>query len=60
MKKVKFNDTYIYIDDSEVDDSKTGVVIKQNEDLEKTKELFVKNTDLEDTMIDVFGDNDEK
>ena len=47
--KVKYGDSYIYIDDEPVDRKETGVFIE--EDLEKTKEIKPINVvNLEDTM----------
>ena len=59
MKKVKYNDTYIYIDDNEVDIKETGVVIRDDEDLDKTQEFIVKKDNLEDTLTDILSENDE-
>lgn len=61
MKKVKLNDGYIYINDEEVDIKKTGVVIDNEKELEKTKEIVLDNqNNLEDTLTDIFGDSDGK
>ncbi len=61
MQKVKCGDSYIFIDDSEVDEKETGVVIKDNSDLEKTKEIKLdyKKDSLEDTVTDLWGNQDE-
>ena len=63
MKKVKYNDTYIYIDDTEVDEKETGVMIlnKKEEDLEKTQEIkkIDKEDLLENTLTDLWGDKNE-
>lgn len=63
MKKVKYNDTYIYVDDSPVDVRETGVVIKNDSNLENTIEIPNNNSSdlLEDTLTNVWGnDYDEK
>ena len=63
MKKVKYNDTYIYVDDSPVDVRETGVVIKNNSNLENTIEIPNNNSSdlLEDTLTNVWSnDYDEK
>lgn len=62
MQKVKYGDSYIFIDDSKVDEKETGVVIKENSDLEKTQEikLDLENTSLEDTITDLWGNQDEQ
>lgn len=57
MKKVKLNDDYIYIDDNEVDDKETGIIIK-NEELEKTQELDLSDN-LSNTNTDIWGENNE-
>ena len=58
MQKVKYKDTYIYIDDSPLAEEKTGVVIKDSE-LEKTQEIKPIDEEalLQDTNIDIFGDD---
>lgn len=62
MQKVKYGDSYIIIDDSEVDEKETGVVIKESNDLEKTQELNLdlKKTSLDDTITDLWGNKDEQ
>lgn len=62
MQKVKYGDSYIFIDDSKVDEKETGVVIKENSDLEKTQEIKLdfENTSLEDTITDLWGNQDEQ
>lgn len=62
MKKVKLNDKYIYIDDSNVDEKETGVFIKKegNKDLEKTQEIKIeKKSSLDDTLTNVWGSENE-
>ncbi len=62
MKKVKLNDKYIYIDDSNVDEKETGVFIKkeENKDLEKTQEIKIeKKSSLDDTLTNVWGSENE-
>lgn len=60
MQKVKYGDSYIIIDDSEVDEKETGVVIKDSNDLEKTQEinLDLKKSSLDDTITDLWGNQD--
>ena len=55
MKKIKYNDTYIYVDDSPYDEKKSGVVIRDNtgEELEKTIEY-----DLDD-LKSLINDDSE-
>ncbi len=62
MQKVKYGDSYIIIDDSEVDEKETGVVIKESNDLEKTQEinLDLKKSSLDDTITDLWGNQDEQ
>lgn len=62
MQKVKYGDSYIIIDDSEVDEKETGVVIKESKDLEKTQELNLdlKKTSLDDTITDLWGNQNEQ
>lgn len=58
MRQVKYKDSYIYIDDSKVDDEKTGIVIK-NEELDKTKEIRKIDSQelLQNTSLDILGDD---
>jgi hypothetical protein len=60
MKKVKLNDGYIYVDDSKVDEKETGIIIREEDDLEKTQEIEIINDRLSDTNVDIFGENDGK
>lgn len=60
MKKIKYNDTYIYIDDEEVDEKKTGVVIQDEEELDKTQEVVIKEDVLSNTLTDIWSDKDGK
>lgn len=55
MKQVKYKDTYIYIDDSEVKVEETGIMPENREDLEKTQEIEIKDS-LEDTLTDIWSD----
>ena len=63
IRKVKLNDSFIYIND-EVDEKEKGYVINDEKDnnLEDTLEFEPINEEdmLEDTLTDVFGDNDGK
>ncbi|MBR1386634.1 MAG: hypothetical protein IJ568_07365 [Bacilli bacterium] len=58
MKKVKYKDTYIYIDDSDVPKEETGVVIKEEDDLSKTQEIEISRDDyLSNTLTDIWSDD---
>ena len=61
VKKVKFNNFFIYIND-ELDENETGIVIKnEEEEFEKTKEITpITDEDLlSDTNTDIFGGDNE-
>lgn len=60
VKQVKYNDTYIYIND-EVDSKETGIKLDIIEDNENTKVIEPINVEesLEKTTIDLLGDNNE-
>ena len=56
IRKVKYNDEYIYIDD-EVDEKQTGIIISGQKDVmldEKEKE------EIENTSTDIFGGKNEQ
>ena len=61
MKKVKYNDGYICIDDTPVDEKETGVLIPTKEELDKTTEIqpISKDILLENTLTDLWGDSNE-
>ena len=65
MKKVKYNDNYIYIDDTLVDVKETGVlspkeIIPEEEEFENTYEIeVVEDKMLEDTLTNLYGDLNE-
>ena len=61
MKKVKYNNGYVYIDDTPVDEKETGVLIPAKEDLDKTTEIkpISKDILLENTLTDLWGDSNE-
>ena len=63
MKRIKYNDTYIYVDDAPLEDSETGIFIdkKNNEILEKTIEIkpISGETLLENTLTNIWGDSKE-
>ncbi len=63
MKKVRYNDTYIYIDDTPVDESDTGIAFieTKEEDLDKTLEIKTISQEdlLSDTITDLWGKEDE-
>ena len=55
VRKIKYNDEFIYIDD-EVDEKETGIIISGQEDTvqeEKTEDF------LDNTSTDIFGDDNE-
>ncbi len=60
VKQVKYNDTYIYIND-EVDDKETGIKLDIIEDNDNTKviEPIDLEESLEKTKINILGDNNE-
>jgi hypothetical protein len=61
MKKINIDGQDIYIDNSEVDYKETGVVIKDDKQLEKTQEIEVDVIDkFSDTLVDVWNDEDGK
>ena len=49
MKKVRYNDTYVYVDDTPLDEKETGKLIRKTneEELEKTAEIKIKLIDDE-------------
>ncbi len=61
MQKVKYGDSYIFIDDSEIDEKETGIIIKNDNDLEKTQEIKLEfdKASLDDTITDLWGKEDE-
>ncbi len=61
MKQVKYKDTYIYVDDSEVPKEETGVLIKKEDELSKTQEIEISKEDyLSNTLTDIWSDNNDK
>lgn len=60
VKQVKFNDTYIYIND-EVDDKETGIKISKDNLSEETKIIEKINIQesLDKTSLDIMGDKNE-
>ncbi len=63
MKKVRYKDSFIYIDDTPVDESETGIPYRGNkqDNLEKTQEVkpISKDDLLSDTLTDLWGDTHE-
>ena len=60
MKKVKYNDEYIFIDDTPVDIKETGVLIPKEEELGNTSEIeVIEDKMLEDTLTNLYGDLNE-
>ena len=60
MRKVKYNDSFIYIDDAPLDENETGIFVN-NDDLDKTKEIKTISKDelIDDTVVDLWGNSDE-
>lgn len=59
IRKVKFNDTYIYVED-EIDENETGIVTYvENEKLDDTVEIEPVKIDISDDEIDLVGENNE-
>lgn len=56
MKKIKYNDTYIYVDDTPVDINETGIAFNQYYELENTMKIPKNNLpeELQDTLIDLW------
>ncbi len=61
VQKVKFNDTFIYVND-EVDENETGIVIKDEDEFDKTIVMnpIEEDDTLENTMVDIFGGKDNE
>ncbi len=60
IRKLKYNDTYIYVED-DIDYKETGIVIDEEEDLSKTKRVeVIKEEDLDNTMTNVLGEENEE
>ncbi len=63
MKKVKYNDSYIYIDDTPLDENETGIKFnkKDNDEyLDKTMKIeAVDNSLLNDTVTNLWGEEHE-
>jgi len=57
MKKVIVNNEEIYIDDSKLEVSETGVLDEENDELEKTQEVDYID-DLNDTLTDLWSDKE--
>lgn len=59
IRKVKFNDTYIYVED-EIDENETGIVTYvENEKIDDTVEIEPVKIDISDDEIDLVGENNE-
>ncbi len=60
MKKIRYNDTFIYVDDSELDDSETGKLNNTKENDEYENDDSISNEDLlENTITDLWGNSNE-
>lgn len=63
MQKLKYKDTFIYVDDSPLDEQETGVMIDNTKDyLEDTIKIkpIDQNDLLEDTNTDIFKENNNE
>jgi len=60
MKKVNYNNTFIYVDDSQLDEKETGVIIKDDkeDELEKTAEYNL--DDINPTIYSELKENDNE
>ncbi len=59
IRKIKFNDTYIYVED-EIDENETGIVTYvENEKIDDTVEIEPVKIDISDDEIDLVGENNE-
>ena len=59
MEKVRYNDTYIYIDNSPLNDNETGKLIKGDLDDAKELESFSNEDLLAKTVSNLWGNKDE-
>ena len=60
MKKIRYNDTFIYVDDSPLDENETGKIIDINDNSEYEDSDSISNDDmLENTITDLWGNSDE-
>ena len=60
MKKVKYQDTYVYIDDSKEFINEDDEVIDMEEELDKTKEIELDDNLFSDTVTDLWGKLNDK
>ena len=62
MVKLKYNDTFINVDDSPLEENEMDVAIKYEDDLDDTMKINVINENdlLEDTKLDIFGDEEDE
>ncbi len=62
MVKLKYNDTFINVDDSPLEENEMDVAIKYEDDLDDTMKINVINENdlLEDTNLDIFGDEEDE
>ena len=60
VKKVNYNDTFIYIDD-EVDETETGIKLDREKYESDTKVIEVIDEDMlnDNTVVNLFGGNNE-
>ncbi len=60
MKKVNYNNTFIYVDDSPLDEKETGVIIKDDkeDELEKTAEYNL--DDINPSIYSELKENDNE
>ncbi len=62
MVKLKYNDTFINVDDSPLEDNEMDIAITYEDDLDDTMKINVINENdlLEDTNLDIFGDEEDE
>ena len=57
MKKVRYNGTIIYVDDSPLDESETGKIFEEKEDDELEKTLEVDQSLINQMLDDSKGED---
>ena len=60
MKKVKYQDTFVYIDDSKDLIEEDEEIIDKEEELDKTKEIELDDNLFSDTVTDLWGELNDK
>ena len=61
MDRVKYNNTYIYVDSSPIDETEMGLLELDNDELDNTMpiDIFSNEELLASTVTDLLGGNDE-